>query len=116
MIPVNRIKRWPFPGNPALNTLGENEELRVEGEEMLSVFGALTMALGNRDGKKVFEFLKRIASETAERAGGGVPCIYFKDAMGEFIGIEEDLQESGDEDSDGMTDDGLETGPDDAAE
>ncbi|MEX0671678.1 MAG: hypothetical protein WD060_14605 [Pirellulales bacterium] len=53
MIPVNRIKRWPFPGNPALNTLGDAEELRVEGEEMLSVFGTLTMALGNRDGTKV---------------------------------------------------------------
>jgi len=100
MIPVNRIKRWPFPGNPALNTLGENEELRVEGEEMLSVFGALTMALGNRDGKKVFEFLKRLASESAERAGAGVPCIYFKDAMGEFISIEEDIHDTGDEDGD----------------
>jgi len=66
---------------------------------MLSVFGALTMAIGNRDGRKVFEFLKRLASESAERAGGGVPCIYFKDAMGEFISIEEDGQESGDEDA-----------------
>jgi hypothetical protein len=116
MIPVNRIKRWPFPGNPALNTLGENEELRVEGEEMLSVFGALTIALGNRDGKKVFEFLKRIASETAEREGGGVPCIYFKDSMGEFIGIEEELQQSGDEDGDGTRNPGSEDDRDDIGE
>ena len=116
MIPVNRIKRWPFPGNPVLNTLAASEELRVEGEEMLSVYGALTMALGNRDGKKVFEFLKRIASETAERAGGGVPCIYFKDSMGEFIGIEEGGQESEHDDSDGTTGDESETEPDDAAE
>jgi hypothetical protein len=100
MIPTNRIKRWPFPGNPALNTLGDDEELRVEGEEMLSVFGALTMALGNRDGKKVFEFLKRLASASAERAGAGVPCISFKDAMGEFISIEEGDDDSGDEDGD----------------
>jgi len=47
MIPVNRIKRWPFLGNPVLNALAAAKELRVEGEEMLSVFGALTMALGN---------------------------------------------------------------------
>jgi len=100
MIPKNRIKRWPFPGNPALNTLGDDEELRVEGEEMLSVFGALTMALGNRDGKKVFAFLKRLASASAERAGAGVPCIYFKDAMGEFVSIEEDDDDSGSEDGD----------------
>jgi len=97
MIPVNRIKRWPFPGNAVLNTLAEAEELRVEGEEMLSVFGALTMALGNRDGKKVFEFLKRLASESAERAGGGVPCIYFKDSMGEFIGIDLNHEEPDEE-------------------
>ena len=105
MIPVNRIKRWPFPGNPVLNTLGDAEELRVEGEEMLSVFGALTLALGERDGKKVFVFLKRLASESAERAGGGVPCILFKDAMGEFIGIEEGGDEEVAED-DGTDPDG----------
>jgi len=116
MIPVNRIKRWPFPGNPVLNTLADAEELRVEGEEMLSVFGALTMALGNRDGKKVFEFLRRIASESAERAGGGVPCIYFKDSMGEFISIEEDIGESGDDADDGSIDHGSGLGPDDTAD
>jgi hypothetical protein len=93
MIPVNRIKRWPFPGNSVLNTLGENEELRVEGEEMLSVFGALTMAVGERDGRKIFNFLKRLATEAAAQAGG-VPCIFFEDTMGEFGGISDQADEN----------------------
>jgi len=116
MIPINRITRWPFPGNPVLNTLADAEELRVEGEEMLSLFGALTLAIGTRDGKKVFEFLKRLASESAERSGGGVPCIYFKDCMGEFVGIEAEDAEAEDEDGDSTTDHGAEEEPDDAAE
>lgn len=109
MIPVNRIKRWPFPGNPVLNTLADNEELRVPGEEMLSVYGALATAIGRRDGKKVFEFLKRLASEAAARSGG-IPCIIFKDAMGEFIGIEEDGDETPDEGNDAEMGDGPDAG------
>lgn len=92
MIPINRIKRWPFPGNPVLNTLADDESLRVPGEEMLSLYGALTLALGPRDGKKVFEFIKRLAYDHAQRAGG-IPCICFKDEMGEFAGFEEDANE-----------------------
>ncbi len=87
MIPHNRIERWPFPGNPVLNTMGDTEELRVDGEEMLSVYGALTLAIGLRDGKRVFEFLKRLAADAAKRCGGGDPCIYFHDPMGEFGGV-----------------------------
>jgi hypothetical protein len=93
MIPVNRIKRWPFPGNPAINTLTDAEEVRVDGEEMLSVYGALTMALGFRDGKKIFDYLKRLATQAAEQAGG-VPCIFFEDAMGEFGGAAEQADET----------------------
>lgn len=93
MNPINRIKRWPFPGNPVLNTLGDGEELRVEGEEMLSVSGALRMALGERDGRRIFNFLKRLAAESATKTGGGIPCITFKDAEGDFASIVEDGDE-----------------------
>jgi len=87
MIPVNRIARWPFPGNTVLNTMGDAEELRVDGEEMLSVYGALTMAIGQRDGKRVCDFLRRLAADAAKRSGGGAPCIFFQDTMGEFGGV-----------------------------
>lgn len=89
MIPVNRLKRWPFPEAAGPDMLGAGEELRVEGEELLSVYGALTMALGKRDGARVFMFLKRLAAEAAERMEGGTPCIYFGDPMGEFGGVVE---------------------------
>jgi hypothetical protein len=96
MIPVNRITRWPFPGNPVLNTLVETEELRVPGEEMLNVYGALTLAIGSRDGKKIFNYIKRLATEAAEKTGG-IPCIYFKNPKGEFVGVHEDREGGADD-------------------
>lgn len=116
MTPVNRIKRWPFPGNPVLNATGDGEELRVDGEELLSVYGALTSAIGTRDGKRVFEFLKRLATDAAKKHGGGIPCISFHDAMGEFASILPDGEEEIVEDEeaepgcDGDRDAGEETG------
>jgi len=87
MTPVNRIKRWPFPGNSIPAAMNDGEELRVDGAELLSVYGALTSAIGRRDGRRVFEFLKRLATEAARKHGGGIPCISFHDAMGEFASI-----------------------------
>lgn len=112
MVPINRIKRWPFPGNVVLNTLADDEQLRVPGEEMLSLYGALTTAIGLRDGRKVFDFLKRLASEAAERSSG-VPCIFFKDEMGEFVGLEVDASEHREQDDGDGGDSEAESGPDD---
>jgi hypothetical protein len=79
-----------------LNTLVETEELRVPGEEMLNVYGALTLAIGSRDGKKIFNYIKRLATEAAEKTGG-IPCIYFKNPKGEFVGVHEDREGGADD-------------------
>jgi len=141
MPPINRIKRWPFPpipapvpqsrSGPAAAPSSEpapgsapapvpgpdpaSDELRVDGEEMLSLYGALTLALGLPQGKRVFDFIKRLAVQAAEKLGG-TPCIYFKDAMGEFIGIDEDSDDDPDDDPDHDRDGGPHGDPDEVSE
>ena len=94
MIPVNRIKRWPFPGVPLNDAIGKDplgkaEGLRGPDGELPSVHGALTKALGEREGARVFSLLRDLATEQAKTTGG-IPCICFKDEMGEFASFEED--------------------------
>lgn len=95
MIPVNRIKRWPFPASS-----------QSPDQELPSLYGALTYVLGDTEGARIFDFIKRLAAEQVTKTGG-IPCILFKDEMGEFASFQAD----GDEDEDEMADGAEREGP-----
>lgn len=92
MIPVNRIKRWPFPGVLFNDRLSKETGLRGPDGELPSLYGVLTQALGEREGARVFSLIRDLANEQAKTTGG-IPCICFKDEMGEFASFEEDGEE-----------------------
>jgi hypothetical protein len=88
MIPINRLKRWPFPESRPPDAVSLEVEMAIDDDAAaLTVRGALTNALGEASGAMVFELLRRLATDEAEKLGGGVPCISFNDEKGQFASI-----------------------------
>jgi hypothetical protein len=103
MIPINRLERWPFPGNLPPGAVGRVGELTID-DGVLSVYGTLLVAFGEATGAMVFELLKRLATAEAEKLGGGVPCISFDDELGEFASIRMDEEDDVADDDEAWTD------------
>lgn len=88
MIPINRLARWPFPGNLPPDAVAVRREMVTNDDANVpNVYGALTAAFGEVTGALMFELLKRLAAEAADKLGGGTPCISFHDELGEFASM-----------------------------
>ncbi len=88
MIPINRLERWLFPENRPPDAVSLEVEMAIDDDAAaLTVRDALTNALGEASGAMVFALLKRLATDEAEKLGGGVPCISFSDEKGQFASI-----------------------------
>jgi hypothetical protein len=91
MIPINRLERWPFPGNIPPDAVALRSAMMTDDDANVpSVYGALATAFGEVTGALVFELLRRLAAEAADKLGGGTPCISFHDEQGEFASMVED--------------------------
>lgn len=94
MVPINRLKRWPFPGSLPPDAVPLRRAMMTDDDPKApSVYGALATAFGEVTGAMVFELLKRLAAEEADKLGGGTPCISFHDELGEFASMIEDEDE-----------------------